>query len=45
MSSDKGARHRDDPDNARPIILRAADAFDGRDYVMSPRPMSCTSWP
>jgi hypothetical protein len=34
MSSDEGG-HRDGPDNTRSIILRAADAFDGRDHVMS----------
>jgi hypothetical protein len=35
MSSDAGAGNRNDPDDARPIILRAADAFDSRDHLMT----------
>jgi hypothetical protein len=35
MSSDGDIGNRDDPDDAGPIILRAADAFDGRHHVMS----------
>lgn len=35
MSGDERASEPDDPDRTKPVILPAADAFDGRDHVMS----------
>jgi hypothetical protein len=35
VSSTNGADHRDDPGRASLMILRAADAFDRRDHVMT----------
>ena len=35
MTSDHSAADRDDPGNAKMVILRAANSFDGRDHEMS----------
>jgi hypothetical protein len=35
VNGDRGAAGRDDPDPAKPMMLRAADAFDRRDHVMT----------